>query len=635
MRSAEAQSVSADRTATLKQPSAGDTPTAVPLPAAMPPGPDLRGPASLPGRVPDAVPTLNREMVGYFWRFLQEDRGKLWITFLLLLIAGALPTAMGLVPALLTSNWTPNRIHLLWWGLAALLVFSVLVHLMHWAQTYLSAMVSQNFGRRVRVAIFRKLGNLPAMAMSQQSVGSLAYRSTSDVIRIQDLLMPALPLLLSNAAQLVFLTIALFVLGGSFALLGLILVPVICFVVARLNRRLRDYARSGQKQSEEIMTRFIEGVGGYRDLVAAGRFTDAVEGFDRRVNQFRQIQIRTTMLNNWASLIPLFAFTLFVFAYYFARTMNLSMIGNMEYIGKVLSFGSLVAMVEAPALGLSKFFTDASLCAPSFHAVRRLLDAPEVGDIAQGRKPVSADIELEKIRFSYRPGGAPILDDVSLKIAAGSFTAIVGQTGSGKSTLFYLLLRLLEPTAGRVLLGGIPIREMSLTDLREYVGFIPQAPFIFDATIRENLCMGVPQDQFEEERINQAIRMARLEKLVASRSQTGGVDAPVGPGGATLSGGERQRIALGRIFLRDPQIIVCDEYTANIDNATARLIHETLAKVFAGKTRVVITHQLYTVRGADEILVLDKGRIVATGTHQQLIEQGGLYREMWEVQRLE
>lgn len=585
--------------------------------------------------VPGPVPTLNREMLAYFWRFLREDRPKVWMSLALLLITGSLPAIMGLLPALLTSTWNPERIHLLWWGLAGLLLLSLLFNLMNWAETYLTASVSQNFGRRIRVAIFRKIGNLPAKAMNVQSVGSLAYRSTSDVRRIQDLLMPMVPIMLSNVAQLIFLTIAVFVLGPQFAALGLVLVPVVWFGVNRLNKRLRDYARQGQKQSEEIMTRFIEGVGGYRDLVAAGRFGEAAQTFDRRLDEFKKIQVRTSMVNYWTSFLPLLAFTLFIFAYYIVRTMDASMVGNMEYIGKVISFATLVGMVQGPAMGLSGFFTEVALSAPSCYEIRKLLDAPEVSDIDKGRTPANANIELEEVSFSYGPGSPPILDRVSLEIKAGSFTAIVGQTGSGKSTLFYLLLRMLEPLAGQVRLGGVPLREITLADLREYIGFIPQAPFIFDATIRENLCMGVPQDQFEEERVNEAIRMARLEKLIASRGGAGGVDARVGPGGSTLSGGERQRIALGRIFLRDPQIIVCDEYTANIDNATARLIHDALATAFAGKTRIVITHQLYTVRGADKILVLDRGRIVGTGTHQELIEQGGLYRDMWEVQRLE
>ncbi len=585
--------------------------------------------------MPAEAPMLTKETLGYFWRFLREDRRQMFFVLVLILVTGTLPAIMGLVPALLTSTWNPERIRLLWLGLAGLLVLSLLFNLLQWAETYLTAAVSQNFGRRVRLAIFRKIGNLPALAMNAQSVGSLAYRSTSDVMRIQDLLMPTLPMVLSNAAQLIFLVIALFVLGPLFALLGFVLVPFIWIFVNRLNRRVRDYARLGQKQSEEIMTRFIEGVGGYRDLVAAGRFADAVRTFDGHLDEFRRVQVRTSMMNYWVSFVPLLGFSLFIFAYYLTRTMDVSMVGNMEYLGKVISFAALVGMVQGPAMGVTRFFTEAALAAPSFYEVRKLLDAPEVADIAKGRTPASANIELDGVSFFYAPGSPPILDNVSLQIAPGSFTAIVGQTGSGKSTLFYLLLRLLEPRAGEVRLGGVPLREMSLADLREYIGFIPQSPFIFDSSIRENLCMGVPQDQFEEARIDHAIEMARLEKLVASRRMAGGVDAPVGPGGSTLSGGERQRIALGRIFLRDPQVIVCDEYTANIDNATARLIHEALGKVFAGKTRVVITHQLYTVRGADKILVLDRGRIVATGTHQELLAQDGLYRQMWEVQRLE
>jgi ABC-type multidrug transport system fused ATPase/permease subunit len=243
-------------------------------------------------------------------------------------------------------------------------------------------------------------------------------------------------------------------------------------------------------------------------------------------------------------------------------------------------------------------------------------------------------VQVEDLNFAYSAGGPQIIRDASFEIEDGSFTAIVGQTGSGKTTLFYLLLRLLEPQGGTIKIGGVPLSKVRLADLRDFLGFIPQAPFIFDATIRDNLCMGVPEEYTDEE-VEKAIKLAQLEELVEKRTSTGGSEAPVGPGGSTLSGGERQRIALGRIFLRKPEIIVCDEYTANIDNATARLIQKSLAEVFAGKTRIVITHQLYTVRDADRIIVLDRGCVVGAGTHEELLAQEhGLYREMWEVQRL-
>ena len=292
-------------------------------------------------------------------------------------------------------------------------------------------------------------------------------------------------------------------------------------------------------------------------------------------------------------------------------------------------------MLQGPAMTLINFLTESALSAPSFYEVKRLLETPDVDTSRAVRSPAHSAIELDHVSFSYHPGAPLILDDVSFRIEPGSYTAIIGQTGSGKSTLFYLLLRLLEPTRGQIKVGDVPLPEIPLKELRDYLGFIPQAPFIFDATIKENLCMGVPGEEVSDEAIAKAIALAQLDRLVQKRTSTGGVEAPVGPGGATLSGGERQRVALGRIFLRDPQIIICDEYTANIDNATARVIKDALAETFAGRTRIVITHQLYTVRDADNILVLDGGRIVESGSHTDLIGRDGLYKEMWEVQRLE
>ncbi len=228
-----------------------------------------------------------------------------------------------------------------------------------------------------------------------------------------------------------------------------------------------------------------------------------------------------------------------------------------------------------------------------------------------------------------------ILHDVDFQMQSGSFAAIVGQSGSGKSTIFYMLLRLLEPVGGDIMLGGLPLNHIPLATLRNFIGFIPQSPFIFSGSIRENLLMGASEQDISPEKIDYVVRIAKLEELIAKREKEGGLDAPVGAGGASLSGGERQRIALGRIFLRDPGIIVCDEYTANIDSATAKLIHNTLKNEFAGKTRVVITHQLCTVRGADCIYVLEGGKVVERGKHDELLAQNGLYREMWDVQRME
>jgi len=581
------------------------------------------------------MPRLTSALLGYFWKYLRQDQGKLILSTVLLTVTAAIPAVMGLLPMLLTANWTPEGLPYLWWGLAGLFFLGLLGTGLHFLITYWTAQISQGFSLRVRLAIFRKIGSLPTASMNSQSIGTLAHRSTGDVMTIQEMLTPRLPEALNDAAQLVFMAVALFILGPLYALVALVASPLILLLVNRVNRRVQHLAREAQRQSEGIMTHFIEGVAGYRDLVAAGRFGDAAKAFEKRLDGLRRNAIRTSVFSFAAGIFPYLGFTILLFIYYFVKTTDQSAVGNMEYIGKVLSFAGLLSMIQGPAMQLVNFLTEAALSAPSFHEVRKLLETPDVEDIATGRELQGRGVSVRDVTFGYDPGAPPILDRVSFEIEDGSFTAIVGQTGSGKSTLFYLLLRLLEPGSGTIEVGGVPLRETSLAQLRDFIGFIPQSPFIFDATIRENLCMGVPGENFDDARINRALELAQLEPLVKKRTRSGGVEAPVGPGGSTLSGGERQRIALGRIFLREPEIIVCDEYTANIDNATARLIQTALARVFAGKTRVVITHQLYTVRDADKIIILDRGKVVASGTHDELLAQGGLYRDMWEVQRLE
>jgi ABC-type multidrug transport system fused ATPase/permease subunit len=302
----------------------------------------------------------------------------------------------------------------------------------------------------------------------------------------------------------------------------------------------------------------------------------------------------------------------------------------------VISLTVLVNTLYLTVMQLVNFSIRGALAAPSFSAVRKMLTAQEVEDAPPGTALSGGEIRFENVTFRYSPQGPPVLQNGTFTIEPGAFAAIVGQTGSGKTTLFHLLLRLLEPTEGRVCIGGKDLRQVPLAELRQFVGFIPQNPFMFDASIRENILMATEQEEgVEEEHLAEAVETARLTDLIQRRQREGGLDAPVGVGGATLSGGERQRLALARILIRDPQVIICDEYTANIDNATARLIHDALAERFAGKTRVVITHQLYSIRGADQILLLDRGQIVDQGTHEELLARGGLYKEMWEVQRLD
>ena len=596
--------------------------------------PPNHDPGPPPGERNSGPPPLSREVLRFFLPYLRPHFRGITGCMVLLLITGAMPAVLGLVPAFLTANWHPERLTVLWWGLGGLLAFQLVLAGLQFLLSYWFAKISQSFTRDARLAVFRKMGRLPAAAMGEQSLGSLAQRSTTDVMRVQQWLAPLLPNALGDVVQFCFMAAALFWLSPGFALAVLPVLLLCHWFLRRLNHRLRRLSRSCQLRSDGLMTSFIEGAAGYRDLVASGRFDKAADRFGESLDGLRLDAVRMTVAGYLGSVAPMLAFTLLLFGYYFFKLGDTASAGDMEYLGRVMSFAGLLGGIQRPLMAVARFFTETAMVSPSFHALKELLETPEVPDPPGTAHPVDGALVAEHLSFNYGPGRRPVLDDISFTIPDGSFTAIIGQTGSGKTTLFHILLRLLEPVSGKLSVGGAPLEQVGLAELRETVGFIPQTPFIFDASIKENILMGMTEEAVGTERLHKAISLAQLDGLIASRASAGGADAPVGSGGASLSGGERQRIALARVFLREPRVIICDEYTANIDNATARLIQQALAAHFAGRTRIVITHQLYTVRDADRIIVLERGRVSGSGTHEEMLAQPGLYRDLWEVQKL-
>lgn len=586
-----------------------------------------------PGAI-DAAPKLDLETLRYFWPWISDQKRRIsWIVGFMI-FGSILPVAMSFVPKLLGRYWHPETQHLAAWVLVGFLALSVIAIGLSTIQGYLTATVAQHLSANLKSSIFRKVGTLSKSSMAFRSVGSLAHRSSGDVAHLQEFLARFAPEAIVSSLSLVFGILALLWMHPIVASVGIILVPTLWLLMERVNVHVRVLARSSQQQSESILTRLIEGIAGYIDLVAAGRFGRAADEYQDQLSRLRVTAIKMTLTSSLAALIPSIAFLAITFAYYFLQVKDANNLAGPEKLGDVMTFAGLLNTVRGPIMILARFFTEAAVAAPSFQEVKKLLEAPEVASATGGAVLKNGEIEFRDVGFGYDTSQRPVLERVSFRVPTGSFTAIVGETGSGKTTLFHLLLRLLEPTSGEIRLGGASLGSIGLEDLRSYVGFIPQLPFLFDATIRENVAIALKTGEVDDARLLRACDLAQLAPVLEKRKALGGLDAMVGAAGASLSGGERQRIALARVFLRDPQVIVCDEYTANIDNATAKLIHEAIARQFAGRTRIVITHQLYTIRGADQILVLDEGRIADRGTHAELIARPGLYREMWEVQRL-
>jgi ATP-binding cassette subfamily B protein len=242
--------------------------------------------------------------------------------------------------------------------------------------------------------------------------------------------------------------------------------------------------------------------------------------------------------------------------------------------------------------------------------------------------PVRGAVRIEDVTFTYRSGTEPVLRDFSLDVPAGETHAIVGSTGSGKSTVLKLLLRLYEPDRGTITLDDVPIDELSFASLRGATGFVSQDVFLFHGTVRENIAYGRPDATDEEVRV--AAELAEADEFI--RAMPHGYDSVVGERGQKLSGGQRQRITIARALLRDPAVLILDEATSAIDNETEAAIQESLAKVSVGRTTVVIAHRLSTIRHAHHIHVMEAGRIVERGDHDELVAKGGLYAALWRVQ---
>jgi ATP-binding cassette subfamily B protein len=415
--------------------------------------------------------------------------------------------------------------------------------------------------------------------------------------------------------------------GLTLALLAAFL--LLSFVVRAINRRVAAYAGMARDLMMRLMGRLIENVGGFRDIVTAGRFRDFTAQFDELLREGQRLNVRTAVWGQLAGLVPALFVSLAVLAVY---ALGLRGPLDVEKVGALITYAALLQQLFPALLAATRSTTDLALDLPSLEALRRILDLPPP-DGGGGTVPLDGPVRsIAFDRVGVELNGRPILSDLTFEVPPGKLTAVVGQSGAGKTTVFHLLLRLLEASAGAVLIDGRPLPEYTLDSLRRQIGFLPQNAFIFNQSLRDNILLAAPEKGVSEERLARAIELAQLHEVIELRRGEGGLEAPAGYLGNRLSAGERQRLALARLLLRDPQVIVCDEYTANVDVKTARLIQEAMRTHFAGRTRVVITHELYTARDADWVVVIDRGRVAQQGTHVELRARPGLYRELLEVQ---
>jgi ATP-binding cassette subfamily B protein len=566
-------------------------------------------------------------LVASFLRYLRPVRGLAALVVVAMVLGALSRLPLTFVPLVLTEHLDSPGYLLAYLGLAlaALLAGSVLsVFLSYWAELLCETVV-----RALRRDLFRNLERLSMLAVYARGPGEFVQELDRDVNAVRGLIGNTL----LNSGVQVAMGVTTFV---SMLVLDPVLTGIMVLVflamagfIRLINRRVESYAGQARDLMQQLVGRLVENVGGFRDIVAAGRFRHFTDQFDELLRRSQFLNVRTAVWGQLSGLLPAMVVSLAVLGVYYV---GLRRHPKVEEVGALITYAALLDQLFPAILAAARSTTELALALPSLQALEQVLDLPPV-EAAEGVRPLAGPIRSIALdHVSVVLGGRPVVSDLCFEIPVGKLVAIVGQSGAGKTTIFHLLLRLLEPTSGTLRVNGEPLSHFALDSLREQVGFLPQNAFIFNQSLRDNILLAAPEKSVSEERLARVVELAQLREVVESRAAEGGLDAAAGYMGNRLSGGERQRLALARLLLRDPQVIVCDEYTANVDVKTARLIHEAMRTHFAGRTRVVITHELASVRGADHIIVVEHGRVVQQGTHDELSAAPGLYRELLEVQ---
>ncbi len=480
----------------------------------------------------------------------------------------------------------------------------------------------------LRNDFYRSLQRLPFAFHDQAQTGDLMSRATSDITETERFIGIGLMDLTATLLLLVGVIGAMLLENAWLALLALIPMTVLVAATVRFGGKVRPMFKRIQEQMGVLSTTMQESMTGIQLVKAFAREPYELEKFERENEEWfrRRYAVIRVWANNWPTFTLILASSIFLLLWFGGPR---AMAGELT-VGSLFALISYVLMLNGPVQRLGFLVNLAATAGASASRVFEIIDTPsEVEEVANPLvlRDVAGEVVFEHVSFRYGEGPL-VLEDVSFRVEPGQTVALIGPTGSGKSTITNLIPRFYDPTEGRILIDGHDIRTVSLESLRRHTGLVLQDPFLFGTTIRENIAYGRPHASQEE--IEAAARAARAHDFIMEFPE--GYDTRVGERGVTLSGGQKQRIAIARALLYDPRILILDDSTSSVDTETEHLIQQALAELMQGRTTFVIAQRLLTLKNADLILVLDHGRIVERGRHQELLDMGGLYRRIYDLQ---
>ena len=519
-----------------------------------------------------------------------------------------------------------GNVQLLSFLVAGMVAISIITGALGVFSTLLSNQVGQSVMHDLRTRVYRHLQQLSLAFFTRTRTGDVQSRIANDIGGIETVVTSTATSVLSNVTTVIATVVAMFLLDWRLAVFALALLPLFVWLTKRVGAQRKKVTAERQASLADVSSIVQESlsVSGILLGKTMGRTDDLAERFSGESRRLADLEVRSRMTGRWMMASIQMTFAIMPALVYWFAGWSIANGSQTITIGTLVAFTTLQTRLFFPIGSLLGVQIEVQSSLALFDRIFEYLDH-EI-DIVEGHEELvepRGEVALDSVWFRY-DDAAWTLQDVSFTVPPGTKTALVGETGSGKTTSAYLVARLYDATQGAVSIDGVDVRELSFEALTSVVGVVSQETYLFHASVRDNLRFAKPSASDEE--IEEAARAAQIHELIATLPD--GYDTMVGERGYRFSGGEKQRMAIARTILRNPPVLVLDEATSSLDTQTERMVQEALERLSEGRTTIAIAHRLSTVRDADQIVVLDKGRIVELGTYDELLAQNGRFAEL-------